>query len=58
MCVSLSGAETHIDGSFMHVGQHLNDENGNDFTDSFVDMQTADAHPNCHCHLRFELRAY
>lgn len=58
VCTSLSGTETTIDAPFIAHDHHINGEDGKDFYNSYVDMQTADAHPNCHCHLRFELRKY
>lgn len=58
LCTSLSGTETTIDAPFIASNHHINGDDGKDYYNSYVDMQTADAHPNCHCHLRFELRKY
>lgn len=57
-CLSLDETETTIDAPFVLADHHINDADGKDWHNKYVDMQTADAHPNCHCHPRFELRAY
>ena len=58
LCRSLDDTETTIDAPFILSDHHIRDEDGKDWQNKYVDMQTADAHPNCHCHLKFELRQY
>lgn len=58
LCVSLDGTDTTIDAPFILSNHSIRDADGKDWHNSYVDMQTADAHPNCNCHLRFELRSY
>ena len=58
LCRSLDDTETTIDAPFVLSDHHIRDEDGKDWQNKYVDMQTADAHPNCHCHLKFELRQY
>lgn len=56
-CLALHGTDTPVNGVFVPKGAGFNDADGNPVENTFVDMETADAHPNCNCHLRFELRS-
>lgn len=57
-CSALDGTNMPLDKAFIDLGQTFNDENGDPVTNSFMDIETADAHPNCQCHQRYELRSY
>ena len=57
-CKALDKTEAPLDGAFMQHDHEIVDEDGEVFENTYVDMVTADAHPNCECNQKYELREY
>jgi len=58
ICRALHGTETHVDAAYVPHGAGFLDADGHSVENNFVDIVTANAHPNCSCHERYELRRY
>lgn len=48
-CREMDGTITEIGGVFIPEGGTITDSDGKTFTNTYIDVQYADAHPNCNC---------
>lgn len=54
-CKSMDGRRELVTNSFLHRGESVVGADGGIFTNTFVDVDAADLHPNCHCRVKYEV---
>jgi hypothetical protein len=54
-CQEMEGKRALVTEVFLPVGGTVTDKDGGTFVNTFVDVDSADLHPGCHCYVTFEL---
>lgn len=54
-CAAMDGKRELVTESFLPKGESITGSDGGVFANSFVDVDAADLHPNCHCYLTYEV---
>lgn len=54
-CKSMDGRRELVTDSFLPKGESVVGADGGIFNNTFVDVDAADLHPNCHCRVKYEV---
>lgn len=54
-CKSMDGRRELVTDSFLPKGESVVGVDGGIFNNTFVDVDAADLHPNCHCRVKYEV---